>query len=88
MVVASPDKTWITVAEAADLAGCVEGYIRRLLLNGRLAGWKTGERGWNVDREAVIALGKQLTTRSNRRKAERKTLQPPARPAKKRRRRG
>lgn len=88
MVVASPDKVWITVSEAAKLAGCVEGYIRRLLIGGRLTGWKTGERGWNVDRQAAVELGQQLTTRSNRRKAERKTLQPAAKTAKKRRRRG
>ena len=86
MVMASPDKTWITVAEASRLAGCADSYIRRLLLGGRLAGWKTGERGWNVDRQAAVELGQQLTTRSTRRKAERKSLQPAAKAAKKRRR--
>lgn len=83
---ASPDEVWITVAEAASLAGCVEGYLRRLLNDGRLKGWKAGERAWLVDRQAVIELGKGLTTRSNRRKAERKTLQKPKKQPKRRRR--
>lgn len=71
---ASPDNTWITVSEAAALAGCVESYLRRLLDAGRLKGWKAGERAWLVDRQAVMELAGTLSTRSNRRKAERKTL--------------
>ena len=41
---ASPDKEWITIAEAVRLAGCTEGYLRRLLGDGdsRLTGWKAG----------------------------------------------
>lgn len=44
----SPDREWVTVAEAVSIAGCTEGYIRRLLGDGdkRLRGWKAGpERG-------------------------------------------
>jgi excisionase family DNA binding protein len=86
VAVASPDDVWITVTEAAALAGCVEGYLRRLLADGRIRGWKAGERAWLVDRKAVLELAGQLSTRSNRRKAERKTLKKPAKAAKRRRR--
>lgn len=63
---ASPDKEWITVAEAVDLAGCTEGYIRRLLGENdkRLRGWKAGARAWLVSREDILELRKSLTTRS------------------------
>lgn len=73
MVVASPDKEWITIAEAVRLAGCTEGYLRRLLGEGdsRLTGWKAGERAWLVKRADVVSLRDSLTTRSNLRKDER-----------------
>jgi hypothetical protein len=86
MVVAktSPDGIWINVDEAVRIAGCSEAYIRRLLGDGRLKGWKLGQRAWMADRSSVLELASQLTTRSNRRKAERKSLKKPA----KRRRKG
>ena len=70
---ASPDKEWITITEAVRLAGCTEGYLRRLLGDGdsRLTGWKAGERAWLVKRADVVALRESLTTRSNLRKDER-----------------
>jgi hypothetical protein len=78
MVVASPDKDWITIAEAVENAGCTEGYLRRLLGAGdsRLRGWKAGERAWLVHRGDVAELARSLTTRSNRRKAERAAKKP------------
>lgn len=74
MVVASPDKEWVTISEAVDLAGCTEGYLRRLLIaeDPRLTGWKAGARAWLVRRADVVKLRQGLTTRSNARKAERK----------------
>jgi len=71
--VASPDKEWVTVAEAVDLAGCTEGYLRRLLCEGdsRLRGWKAGARAWLVNRADVLELRRHLTTRSNGRRHER-----------------
>ena len=70
---ASPDKEWITIAEAVALAGCTEGYLRRLLgeQDKRLRGWKAGARAWLVSREDVMALRANLTTRSNARRHER-----------------
>lgn len=75
LTMASPDETWITVAEAVKLSGCTEGYIRRLLGAGdsRLTGWKAGERAWLVKRDDVLQLKKELTTRSNLRRHERTT---------------
>jgi excisionase family DNA binding protein len=64
MVVASPDKEWLTVAEAAEAAGCTQGWIRLLLGRGDLAGWKAGERAWLVRAAAVRDLRAELTSRS------------------------
>lgn len=71
---ASPDKEWVTIAEAVELAGCTEGYLRRLLIaeDSRLTGWKAGARAWLVRRADVIKLRESLSTRSNGRKAEQK----------------
>ncbi len=78
---ASPDKEWITIAEAVKLAGCTEGYLRRLLIadDKRLTGWKAGERAWLVKRADVLILKASLSTRSNLRKSERKADQKPKR---------
>jgi hypothetical protein len=83
VALASPDKEWITIAEAVKLAGCTEGYLRRLLGEGdtRLRGWKAGERAWLVFKADVLTLKASLTTRSNLRKDER-----PADPKPKRKR--
>jgi excisionase family DNA binding protein len=64
MIVASPDKEWLTVAEAAELAGCSEGWIRLKLAAGELEGWKSGERAWNVAVDSVLELRKTLSPRS------------------------
>lgn len=61
---ASPDREWITVAEAAALAGCTEGWLRLLLGDGRLAGWKAGARAWLIRRTDAEALKGTLTSRS------------------------
>jgi len=64
MVVASPDKEWLTVTEAADAAGCTVGWIRLLLGRGELEGWKAGERAWLVKASAARALRGSLSPRS------------------------
>lgn len=81
IAVASPDKEWITIAEAAALAGCTEGYLRRLLggKDSRLTGWKAGERAWLVKKVDILALKASLTTRSNLRKSERPAAPKPKR---------
>lgn len=76
---ASPDKEWITVAEAVKLCGCTEGYIRRLLIaeDPRLTGWKAGQRAWLVKRVDALALRDSLSTRSVGRRGERPAAKPP-----------
>lgn len=61
---ASPDKEWLTVNEAAKAAGCTVGWIRMLLGRGDLEGWKANERAWMVKAEAARALRGSLTARS------------------------
>ena len=68
-----PDQEWITINEAVVAAGCTDGYLRRLLRQGRLEGWRAGERAWLVRRDAILELRGQLSTRSNLRADERKT---------------
>lgn len=64
MDVASPDKEWLTVNEAADAAGCTVGWIRMLLGRGDLEGWKANERAWMVKASAARSLRGALTARS------------------------
>lgn len=71
MTVASPDKEWLTVEEAVDLIGCTDGWVRHLLREGKLKGWRAGERAWLVSRESAKAARENLTTRSNAKKGER-----------------
>lgn len=61
---ASPDKEYLSVAEAADAAGCTEGWIRLLLGRGELEGWKANERAWMVNATAARALRGSLSPRS------------------------
>lgn len=62
---ASPDGKWVTVAEAVDLAGCTDGWIRHLLREGKLAGFQLNEWTWMVDRAGAVALRHLLSSRSN-----------------------
>lgn len=71
MIVASPDKTWLTVEEAVELIGCTDGWVRHLLREGRLDGWRAGERAWLVNRDSAIEARRNLTTRSNAKKVDR-----------------
>jgi excisionase family DNA binding protein len=73
--VASPDKTWLTVEEAVALIGCTDGWVRHLLREGKLEGWRAGERAWLVKRESAIEARSGLTTRSNAKKGERPARQ-------------
>lgn len=75
MTVASPDKEWLTVSEAAEAAGCTVGWIRLLLGKGQLEGWKAGERAWLVKASAAKALKSSLSQRSvGRRDAKKPTV--------------
>ncbi len=63
---------WLNVTEAATVAGCTSGWIRLLLRNGKLAGWRAGQRAWLVRKSDCAALRQSLGPLSNlhkRRKA-------------------
>ena len=79
MIVASPDKTWLTVEEAVALIGCTDGWVRHLLREGKLEGWRAGERAWLVSRESAIKARRNLTTRSIAKKGDK-----PSRPTRRR----
>lgn len=71
---------WISVAKAAELAGCSQQFIRRDLLEhlatgpdgkpsdrtsgGRLEGWLVNGRAWLVSKASAIALRGSLTSRA------------------------
>lgn len=71
---------WLSVAKAAEVAGCSEQYIRRDLLEhlvrdeggppsgrtsgGRLEGWLVNGRAWLVSRQSALALRSSLTSRA------------------------
>jgi excisionase family DNA binding protein len=71
MSVASPDKNWLTVEEAVELIGCTDGWVRHLLREGKLEGWRAGERAWLVRRDSAVKARAKLTTRSNAKKGQR-----------------
>lgn len=55
-------KSFLSVAEAASLAGCTHGRIRQLLLDGSLSGLKLNARAWAVDRRSVEKFCKNPRT--------------------------
>lgn len=80
--------TYLTVVEAAEHMGCTEGWVRMLILQGKLAAKKHGQRVWMIPLEAATEAKANLSTRSNGKKdqairpaADRK---PGRKPAKKR----
>lgn len=73
---------WISVAAAADLAGCSQQYIRRELLEhvegeairtsgGRLEGWRPNGKAWLVSRRSVLEMASTLTTRAKKNASKR-----------------
>jgi len=78
---------WISVAAAADLAGCSEQYIRRELLEnvegdairtsgGRLEGWRPNGKAWLVSRRSVLELAETLSTRAKKNAFKRTAKKP------------
>jgi hypothetical protein len=66
----SPCGTWLSVASAAESAGCSEGWLRLLLgknstewlRDGRC--WKVGTRAWAMHRDLVKEIKDGLSDRS------------------------
>lgn len=61
---ATEDKAWLTVAEAAAEMGCTVSYVRRMLRDERIQGQKFGPRSWMVSRASALEHRKVLSTRS------------------------
>jgi excisionase family DNA binding protein len=73
MVCMSPHKIdggeYLTVAEATEVMGCSEGWIRHLLGEGLLPGARRiGQRVWLIPAQAAKAARDGLTTRSGGKK--------------------
>lgn len=69
MVAMSPQKIdggeYLTVAEAVDVMGCSEAWVRTLLGRGKLVGARRiGQRVWLIPRSAATEARDALTTRS------------------------
>lgn len=44
---------FVSVAEAAAIIGCTAAHVRRLLIDGTLAGQKLNERAWAVEKKSA-----------------------------------
>lgn len=62
--------TYLSVAEAAEHMGCTEGWVRMLILQGKLAAKKHGQRVWLIPLEAAAEAKGNLSTRSNGKKGQ------------------
>ena len=57
---------YLTVAEAVEVMGCTEGWIRALLGEGKLPGARRiGQRIWLIPAAAAREARDNLTTRAN-----------------------
>jgi excisionase family DNA binding protein len=73
MVAMTPQKIdggeYLTVAEAVDVMGCTQGWIRHLLGEGKLPGARRfGQRVWLIPTAAAQQARDALTTRANAKK--------------------
>lgn len=79
---ATTDNEWLTVAEAVELMGCTDGWVRMLLRTGQLEGQKFGPRAWMVSRASAL---EQKTVLSKRSVGQRQAAKPAKKPGKRRR---
>ena len=49
---------YVSVAEAAEIIGCTEGRIRKLLIDRVLKGKKLNERAWAVEEQSAKKYAK------------------------------
>lgn len=61
----TPDQKWVSVAEACEIAGCTDGWIRHLLRSGKLDGHQVNQWMWLVDKKAAERLRSTLSSRSH-----------------------
>lgn len=73
---------WVSVPEAAEIAGCSPQWLCRELnshydprvgstVGGRIVGFRAGQRTWLVQRASAVELRKTLSTRARLHEAER-----------------
>lgn len=53
-----PAKSFVSVADAAEILGCTVGRIRQLLIDGTIYGMKLNARAWAVERKSVEKLAR------------------------------
>jgi hypothetical protein len=86
----SPDGEWITIAEAARLAGCAGSYIRKIILanvnektgrshGGIIEGWRVNARLWLVSKADALAMSKTLSWKAGRPRTAKKPAEKPKR---------
>lgn len=87
MIAMAVEDDWVSVENAAKIAGCSQQYIRRDLLEhveddacrtsgGRLEGWRPNGKAWLVSRRSAEALAASLSTRARKNAAARKAAKP------------
>lgn len=54
-----PSEHFLNPKEAADVIGCTESYVRRLLRDGTIRGRKLNERAWAIPQSEAERLSQQ-----------------------------
>jgi excisionase family DNA binding protein len=54
---------WISVPVAAELLGCTDVWVIRLIHDGKLEGFRLNGRAWAVKRASVLANVKEYAQR-------------------------
>lgn len=68
------DSKWLTLEETSTVTGYTDGYLRRMLRNGELAGRKLTARLWIVEKKAAEELAKKPQTRGRPRAKQPKNI--------------
>jgi excisionase family DNA binding protein len=67
---------YLNVTEAADFMGCTVGWVRKLLLDGKIPGRKLGKRLWLIPLPVLAETRKTLSSRSVGKRQGHKTAAP------------
>jgi excisionase family DNA binding protein len=55
---------WISVPEAAEIMGCSETWVLRLVAQGRLEAFRLSQKAWAIRRTAVLKNLEEYLKRS------------------------
>jgi len=64
------DNRWLTLAEAAEVTGFTDSYLRFLLRKGEISGNKFSPRLWLIDKKEAEKLAKKPKTMGRPRKGK------------------